>query len=78
MKNREWLQSMSIYDLLMMIEKNINDIYTNTPIDDDSVRGAVCVMECLIGRDEANVVCREQVSCRECIQTWLNKEEGST
>lgn len=75
MTNREWLQNMSIYDLLVMIEKNISESLNDTyDYDDGSVRGAVCVMECLLGRDESNVVCREQLPCRECIQTWLNKE----
>ena len=75
MKNRERLSSMCMYDLLMMMERNIDNIYDEAFNSDSCGRGALCVLECLIGRDGTDVFCKEQTSCADCIQTWLNKEE---
>ena len=62
MKNREWLASMALYDLLMMIAKNVDD-------------GCTCPLSIVEGDlPYITAYCDTQESCIKCLQNWLNDE----
>lgn len=68
MKNREWLQSMAIYDLLKLIRLNVRDSVSP------------CLME-IVGQYTKDDVqankslrCDDYDSCDACLQAWLNEE----
>lgn len=58
MKNREWLRSMALYDLLCRISD-----YGETMNDD------FCIVDTFGGY---GAICNGD--CKKCLQTWLNYE----
>ena len=58
-RNRDKLRSMAVYDLLCMMQRNLDDV---------EAEPNVCVMDAL-GVHEA---CRENY-CEECIAKYLNE-----
>lgn len=64
MTNREKLGRMAIYDMLLMMNENLEQ-----SLDENNT---ACVLDC-IGADTANR-CRGVVFCRDCIAAWLGEE----
>lgn len=66
MTNRKRLLSMSLYDILYQMNKNLNAA--------DPVYGGKCVMDALIGDDqEVADRCLGVNQCDKCIQAYLNE-----
>ena len=62
MTNREKLASMAMYDMLLMINENL-----------DKVDGRwACALDALGAETERR--CANVTSCRYCIARWLNEE----
>lgn len=61
MKNREWMNQMTAYDLLQMMNSNLFDVRVSTD--------AFCILD-VIG---SFTDCHN--NCTECLQKWLEKEK---
>lgn len=58
-RNREKLMEQSLYDLLVAM---------NRQLDDNGMQA--CIMDCFMDTEESQKRCRAK--CEECIQLWMN------
>lgn len=66
--NREWLNKMSLYDMLMMMQRGIERANCNEI--------AVCVMNALHDTQWYDRCTRHNGKCENCIAGWLGEKRG--